>query len=88
MIKTSITVNNKAGLHARAAARFVETASKFSSSIELGTDENMVDGKSILAIMLLAAPLGTELDLIIDGDDEAEASKAILLLVENRFEED
>lgn len=88
MIKTSITVSNKAGLHARAAAKLVETVSRYTSSIKLGTIENMVDGKSILAIMLLAAPLGTNLDLIIDGADEQEALEAILLLVENRFGED
>lgn len=88
MIKTSITVSNKAGLHARAAAKMVETATKFSSSVELGSSEKMVDGKSILAIMLLAAPLGTNLDLVIDGKDEKEALEAILILVENRFGEE
>lgn len=88
MIKTSFTVSNKAGLHARAAAKLVETVTKFSCSIELGNVEKMVDGKSILAIMLLAAPLGTNLDLILNGDDEDEALAAILILVENRFGEE
>ena len=61
MINTVITVPNKAGLHARAAAKLVATASAFRSRIQLGNHEKSVDGKSILSLMLLAAPQGSEL---------------------------
>lgn len=88
MIKTQVTVRNKAGLHARAAAKLVELATEFSSTIELGTDEKMVDGKSILSIMLLAAAQGSDLILHIDGEDENEALKAIQELMDNRFGEE
>ena len=88
MIKTKITITNKAGLHARAAAKLVSAASAFSSNIEIGNDEKFVDGKSILSIMLLAAGQGSELDLIIEGEDEEQALKALLDLIDNRFGED
>lgn len=88
MIKTSLTITNKAGLHARAAARLVETVNKFNSTVELGTTEKMVDAKSILSIMLLAAGLGSELDLLIDGEDEEQALQALQALSENRFGEE
>ena len=88
MLKSKITVTNKAGLHARTSAKLVSTASAFRSSIEIGTPEKMVDAKSILAIMLLAASQGSKLDVIIDGPDEEEALKAIQQLVENRFGEE
>ncbi|MEX2366913.1 MAG: HPr family phosphocarrier protein [Pseudohongiellaceae bacterium] len=88
MINTKITVTNKAGLHARAAAKLVEIASGFSSTIELGSCDRMVDGKSILSIMLLAASQGSELNLKIEGDDEKDALKAIQDLIDNRFGEE
>ena len=88
MIKTTITINNKAGLHARSSSKLVEISTKFSSTIEIGNADKMVDGKSILSLMLLAASQGTELELVIDGADEKEALKAILELVEQRFGEE
>jgi phosphocarrier protein len=88
MIQTTITVPNRAGLHARAAAKLVATASAFKSRIELGNGEKIVDGKSILSLMLLAAPQGSELELRLDGDDEEDALKAILALLEERFGEE
>lgn len=88
MISTTITVPNKAGLHARAAAKLVATAAAFQSRIELGTREKMVDAKSILSLMLLAAPLGSELVLTLDGKDEQAALQAILGLVAQRFGEE
>lgn len=88
MISTRITVNNRAGLHARAAAKLVEIACRYGCRVELGTPEKMVDGKSILSIMLLAASQGTELDLLLEGEDEQDALKAILELVDNRFGEE
>jgi phosphocarrier protein HPr len=88
MISTTITVPNKAGLHARAAAKLVATAAAFQSRIELGTRERMVDAKSILSLMLLAAPLGSELILTLDGSDEQAALQAILGLIAQRFGEE
>jgi phosphotransferase system HPr (HPr) family protein len=88
MISTSITVPNKAGLHARAAAKLVSTASKFRSSIQVGTAEKMVDAKSILSLMLLAAPIGSILQLVLDGADEQAALEAITQLIEQRFGEE
>jgi phosphocarrier protein len=88
MISTTITVPNRAGLHARAAAKLVATAAPFQSRIELSNGEKTVDGKSILSLMLLAAPQGSELQLRLDGADEQDALRAILALLEQRFGED
>ncbi len=87
MLRQKITIINKLGLHARAAAKFVSCASAFSSTIKVGNDGNLVDGKSIMSIMMLAAGKGTELDLEVDGADEEEALAAIIELIDNRFEE-
>lgn len=88
MISTTITVPNKAGLHARAAAKLVATAAAFQSKIMLGTAEKMVDAKSILSLMLLAAPLGSQLNLVLEGSDEQAAHNAIQLLLAQRFGEE
>ncbi|MEX0740181.1 MAG: HPr family phosphocarrier protein [Pseudohongiella sp.] len=86
MIESTITICNKAGLHARAAARLVAVASQFSSSVRIGT-EKLVDGKSILSLMMLAAGKGTVLNIVVDGGDETDALQAIQALVDNRFDE-
>ncbi|MEK9647939.1 MAG: HPr family phosphocarrier protein [Gammaproteobacteria bacterium] len=88
MIKTDITINNRTGLHARAAAKLVETTTSFDSSVEISNGEKTVDGKSILSVMLLAASPGSELKLLVDGNDENEAILAITQLVEKNFGED
>ena len=87
MIRTKITIVNKLGLHARAAAKFVGCAAAFSSSIQAGKDGDMVEGKSIMSVMMLAAGKGTELDLEIDGSDEKSALEALTTLINNRFDE-
>ncbi len=86
MITSTITICNKAGLHARAASRMVSITSAFRSSIKVGQDK-LVDGKSILSLMMLAAAKGTVLNIIIDGDDEQAALEAVTALVNNRFDE-
>lgn len=86
MIESSITICNKAGLHARAASRLVSVATQFSSSVKIG-NEKLVDGRSILSLMMLAAGKGTTLKIVVDGDDEQHALDAIQLLVNNRFDE-
>jgi len=86
----SIRIQNKLGLHARAAAKFVSLASRFSCQIRLGRSDDpakCVDGKSIMSVMLLAAGKGTSLWLHCDGKDEEQASEAIIALVNNLFDE-
>lgn len=87
MIQQEITIINKLGLHARAAAKLVATASSFASEIEIGRAENLVNAKSIMAVMMLAASKGTVLSLKIEGRDEEAALQALLQLIDNRFDE-
>ncbi|MDH5228986.1 MAG: HPr family phosphocarrier protein [Gammaproteobacteria bacterium] len=87
MVKSQVTIINKLGLHARAAAKFVNTASKFSADVQLTRNNRTVNGKSIMGVMLLAASQGTELQLEISGEDEQAALAAIIALIENRFGE-
>ena len=87
MIRTQVTIINKLGLHARAAAKFVGCASAFSSNIHAGKDGELIDGKSIMSVMMLAAGRGTVLDLQIEGSDEDDALEALQILIANRFDE-
>lgn len=87
MKETKLRIVNQLGLHARAAAKFVNTAKSFSCEVELGTEQKMIDGKSIMSVMLLAAAKGTELNLITRGSDETEAAQAIRSLVNAKFGE-
>jgi phosphocarrier protein len=88
MIKSNITIINKLGLHARAASKLVNLASQFSSSVYLDNKGNRVNAKSIMGVMMLAASIGTELLLEVDGEDEQACSQAIIELFNNRFDED
>ncbi|MCY4361423.1 MAG: HPr family phosphocarrier protein [Gammaproteobacteria bacterium] len=88
MQKKTVVIVNKLGLHARAAARFVETASAFESEIEISSGENTVNGKSIMGLMMLAAARGSSVELIVRGRDEDKALMALLRLIEDRFGED
>jgi len=87
MITQSITIINKLGLHARAAAKFVTLASKFNSEVHLERGTRSVNGKSIMAVMLLAASKGTDLKIVTCGDDEQQAIDALITLINNRFDE-
>lgn len=87
MIQTKATIINKLGLHARAASKFVSTTTNFTSHIKVGVNGREVDGKSIMAVMMLAAGQGTELSLSFDGDDEKEAAQALCYLIDDYFEE-
>ena len=83
-----ITIINKLGLHARAAAKFVGVASQFSSTIRIGRSaESQVDGKSIMAVMILAAGKGTTVHLLTEGEDAQAALDALIELINNRFDE-
>tara|TARA_B100000929_G_C15345165_1_gene365524 strand:+ start:375 stop:644 length:270 start_codon:yes stop_codon:yes gene_type:complete len=82
-----IIINNKLGLHARAAAKFVRIASGFQSEIMIHLGNREVSGKSIMGIMMLAAGKGTEIGLVTVGPDEDEAMTALENLIINRFGE-
>ncbi len=81
MTSRTVTVTNPLGLHARAAARFVRLASQFESSVRLGYDLRVMDGKSILGILLLTASQGTVLTVSAEGVDETAAVEALVELV-------
>ena len=79
---------NKKGLHARASAKFVETAAKFQSEITVTKDETCVSGRSIMGLMMLAASLGSSVELSAAGPDANEAMRALLALIAAKFHED
>jgi len=87
VIKEQLTIINKLGLHARAAAKLVGVAGRFESRIKLIKDGRDADAKSIMSVMMLAATQGTELGIEIDGPDADEAWDALLTLVQDRFGE-
>ena len=87
MIRKEITIINKLGLHARAAAKFVTLASTFDSEVQLVRGERVVNGKSIMGVMMLAAAKGVSLELIIEGQDEEEACSQLQQLILDRFGE-
>ena len=87
MIERNITVVNKLGLHARASSKLAQLSNKFSSQIELGKDGQFVDCKSIMALMLLAAGIGTALTLRVEGEDENTAAEEVEALFVDFFGE-
>ncbi len=87
MIEKEIIINNRLGLHARAAAKFVHAANNFKSRITLTKDSRRIDGKSILGILMLAAAQGTRLFLHVEGTDEREACESLVQLVDSKFGE-
>ena len=89
MIRLSVEVENRLGMHARAAAKLVREASRFSSDIYISRvdAEQRIDSKSILGILMLAASQGTSLAFSIEGRDESEAADAIRKLFKSKFGE-
>lgn len=87
MKTTNIMIINKLGLHARASAKFVSTAARYQSHIEVTKDSQTINGKSIMGVMMLAASKGSELTLQINGPDEEAMEKALVDLINNRFHE-
>ena len=88
MVRRELEIRNKLGLHARAAAKFVRSAGSFESQLTIVRGDMRVDGKSIMGVLLLAAPKGTVLEIIVEGDDEEAAIAAVTELVETKFGED
>ena len=88
MLSREITIINKLGLHARAAAKFVNLASGFNSEINLRRNGHTVNGKSIMGVMMLAAAKGTTLELCAEGSDAEDALQKLETLVAQRFDEE
>ncbi len=88
MVRRDLEIVNRLGLHARAAAKLVHTAAKYEAEVHLLRDDEEVDAKSILGILMLAAAQGTRLTVRCDGIDELEALEAVAALISNRFDED
>jgi len=87
MLETAIVINNKLGLHARAAVKFVNMANRFSADVKIEKDGSEIDGKSILGILTLAATQGAEIVLKVDGADEEVALKSLVALINSKFGE-
>ena len=88
MTEAKTSIENKTGIHARPASVFVQTASKFKSKIQIKAKGKTVDAKSILMIMSMGLVKGTEITLVADGPDEAEAVKELKALVDSKFGEE
>ena len=87
MIKTSITISNKLGLHARASAKLTKLAGGFHSEVHLSRNARRVNAKSIMGVMMLAAGLGSEIEIETEGEDEQAAMDALRALIDGKFGE-
>ena len=87
MIRKTLQVVNKMGLHARASAKLTQVASKFQSGVWLTRNARRVNAKSIMGVMMLAAGKGSTIELEVDGPDEAQAAEAIERLLADKFGE-
>ena len=88
MVSRTVAVTNPLGMHARAAARFVHAASGFASQVRVSRENRVMDGKSIMGLLLLAAAQGAAITISAEGTDEAEAVEMLCRLVERGFGED
>ena len=88
MTSQSVTVVNRLGMHARAAAKFVHLATRYGSRVRVARDDREMDGKSIMGILLLAAARGSTITISADGVDERDAVSALVSLVASGFGED
>jgi phosphocarrier protein len=87
MIKSSISISNKLGLHARASAKLTKLAGSFASDVFLSRNGRRVNAKSIMGVMMLAAGLGSEIEIEADGPDEQAAMDALRALIDGKFGE-
>lgn len=87
MIEHRISIQNKLGLHARAASSFVKIAQGYGARITVRNGTQSANGKSIMSMMMLQATIGAEILLLLDGDDEIAAKQALIDLIDNRFGE-
>jgi len=87
MIRTTVTISNKLGLHARASAKLTKLAGSFRSEVHMTRNGRRINAKSIMGVMMLAAGLGSEVELETDGEDEQAAMDALLALINDKFGE-
>lgn len=87
MIRRSVTISNKLGLHARASAKLTKLAGSFASEVHLSRAGRRINAKSIMGVMMLAAGLGSEVELEVEGDDEVPAAQALVALINDKFGE-
>ena len=87
MIKTTTTISNKLGLHARASAKLTKLAGSFPCEVWISKGERRVNAKSIMGVMMLAAGIGSEVEVETDGSQEQEAMDALLALMADKFGE-
>ncbi len=87
MIKTTVTISNKLGLHARASAKLTKLASSFPCDVHMSRNDRRINAKSIMGVMMLAAGLGSDVELETDGPDEQAAMQALLALINDKFGE-
>ena len=87
MIKTTTTISNKLGLHARASAKLTKLAGSYPCEVWVSRGERRVNGKSIMGVMMLAAGMGADITLETNGDKEQEAMDALLALINDKFGE-
>jgi len=87
MIKRTVTISNKLGLHARASAKLTKIAGGFRSDIHMSRNGRRVNAKSIMGVMMLAAGLGTEVEIETEGADEGPAMDALVALIDDKFGE-
>jgi phosphocarrier protein len=87
MIKTSTTISNKLGLHARASAKLTKLAAGFECDVHMSRNGRRINAKSIMGVMMLAAGLGTDVEIETDGPDEQQALDAIVSLIDDKFGE-
>ncbi len=87
MIKTRTSINNKLGLHARASAKLTKLAGSFASEVWMSKGERRVNAKSIMGVMMLAAGIGSTVEIETDGGDEQAAMDALLALISDKFGE-
>lgn len=88
MIRASLTVQNQLGIHTRAAAKLVDLAKRYQSQIELVFRNRVVDAKSIMSVITLGAQKNNVIEVVIDGEDEADALSALNKLMDDKFGED
>ncbi|NBO41070.1 MAG: HPr family phosphocarrier protein [Betaproteobacteria bacterium] len=86
-MKSTVTVINKLGLHARASAKLTKMAGSFPCQVWVRRGERKVNAKSIMGVMMLAAGIGTELEIETEGEQEAQAMQALLALINDKFGE-
>ena len=87
MIKTNITISNKLGLHARASAKLTKLAGSFPREVWMSKGERRINAKSIMGVMMLAAGIGSTVELETDGEQEQEAMDALIALINDKFGE-